>query len=62
MIRDYAHNTIDHLKDIINEDNNIVKRYKMNLLEDQQNMGQEKYRDCINYFLKINLDEITHTI
>ena len=41
MIREAAHNTIGHLKYLINKKNKIVERYKRNLIEAQQNIGQE---------------------
>ena len=62
MIREAAQNTIGHLKDIIIERNKIVERYKRKLIEAQQNIGQEKYGDCINDGCQTNLDESSHTI
>ena len=40
MIIEAAQNTIGHLKDLINEKNKIVERYKRKLIESQQNIGQ----------------------
>ena len=62
MIRGAAHNTIGYLKDLLNENKQIVERYKNNLIEDQQNIGQEKYGDCIKDGCQNNLDESSHTI
>ena len=39
MIREAEQNTIDHIKDLLNENNKIVWRHKRNLIESQQNMG-----------------------
>ena len=47
MIREAAQNTIGHLKDLLNENNKIVERYKRKLIESQKDIGQENYRDCI---------------
>ena len=60
MIRDQ--NTIGHLKDLLNKKNKIVDRYKRKLIEAQQNIGQEKYGDCIKYDCQTNLEEISHTV
>ena len=62
MIREAAQNTIGHLKDLINEKNKIVERYKRKLIEAKRYIGQEKYGDCIKYRCQTNLDEISHTI
>ena len=45
-MREAAHNTIGHIKDIPNEKKNIFERHKRNLIEAQQNMGQ----DALNFF------------
>ena len=62
MIREASQNTIGHLKDLLNEKNKIVERYKRKLIEAQQNIGQEKYGDCIKDGCQTNLDESSHTI
>ena len=62
MIREAAQNTIYHLKDLLNENNEIVERYKREIIEYQQDIGLEKYGDCIKYVCQNNLDEIIHTI
>ena len=49
MIREAAHNIIDYLKDILNEKNKIVQRHKRNLIESQENMGQEEYEDLMKH-------------
>ena len=41
MIREAAHNTIGHNKDILNKKNKIVERHKKKLIEAQQNTGQD---------------------
>ena len=41
MAREAAHNTIDHIKDLLNEKDNIVESYKRKLFESQKNMGQD---------------------
>ena len=62
MILEAAHNIIDHLKYLLNENNKIVESHKSNIIEYQTNMGQEKYGDFIKYYCQTNLDEISHTI
>ena len=62
MIREAAQNTIGHLKDLLNKKNKIVERYKRKLIEAQQNIGQEKYGDCVKDGCQTNLDESSHTI
>ena len=60
MIREYAQNIIDHLKDLINEKNNLVDRYNTNLIEYQQNTGKEKYGDSRKDGCQTKLDESRH--
>ena len=62
MIREAAQHTIDHLKDILNKNNRIFERYKSNLIEAQQHMGQEKYGDCKKNGCQTNLEKIIHTV
>ena len=62
MIREAAQNTIGHLKYLLNEKNKIVERYKRKLIESQQDIGQEKYGDCIKDGCQTNLNENSHTI
>ena len=62
MIREAAQNTIGRLKDLLNENNKIVERYKRNPIEAQQDIGQEKYGDFIKDGFQTNLDESSHTI
>ena len=45
MVREAAQNTIGHIKDTPNENNEIVEGYKRKIIEDHQNMGQGKHRD-----------------
>ena len=54
MIREAAHNTIVHLKDVLNKKKKIVERYKRKLIESQQDIGKEKYEDCIKDCCQIN--------
>ena len=49
MIREAAQNTTGQLKNLLNEKNRIVDRYKRELIESQKDIGQEKYEDCIKY-------------
>ena len=62
MIIEAAQITIGHLKYLLNKRKKIVERYKRNLIESQQNIGQEKYGDCKKYGCQTNLDESSHTI
>ena len=48
-MREATHNTIGRIKDIPNEKKNIFERHKRNLIEAQQNMGQ----DALNIFSKL---------
>ena len=49
MIRESAQNTVCRLKVLLKEKNKIVERYKRKLIENQQDIGEKKYRDCIKY-------------
>ena len=62
MIIEAAQITIGHLKYLLNKRKKIVERHKRNLIESQQNIGQEKYGDCKKYGCQTNLDESSHTI
>ena len=62
MIKEASQNIIDYLKDIFNSKNNMVEKYKRDLIENQQNIGQEKYGECIKDGCQTNLHEISHTI
>ena len=62
MITEAAQNIIDYIKDILNERNKIVERYKRNVIESEENMGKEKYRDLIKDGCQNNFDESRHTI
>ena len=62
MIREAAHNTIGHLKDLLNKNNKIFERYKRKLVEAQQHIGQEKYGECIKDDCQNNFEEISHTV
>ena len=62
MIREAAQNTIGYLKYLLNKNNKTVDRYKRKLIEAQQDIGQEKYGDCIKDGCQTNLDESSHTI
>ena len=61
MIREAAQNTIVYLKDFLKEKNKIVDRYKRKIIEPQQEIGQEKYGDCIKYSCQTNLDGSSNT-
>ena len=61
MIREAAQNIIDHHKYLLNEKNKKVERNNKNLIEAEQNMGQEKYGECILYSCQTNLYESSYT-
>ena len=62
MIIEAAQITIGHIKYLLSKRKKIVERHKRNLIESQQNIGQEKYVDYIKYDCQTNLDESSHTI